>query len=102
LGPCPVSPPGCIPGYGVRGLRGVCWVSHAEHWGQLGGLCSLVEEVTARVALRTPEDCQAEKPGVEVGSVLRPPWAGDERVGLIWGSKISQTPQPPGRPLEAM
>jgi hypothetical protein len=44
----------------------VCWVSHAEHWGQLGGLCSLVEEVTARVALRTPEDCQAEKPGVEM------------------------------------
>lgn len=30
-----------------------------------------------------------------MGSVFRPPRPSTERVGLIWGSKISQTPQLP-------
>lgn len=33
-----------------------------------------------------------------MGSIFRPRRPSDERAGLIWGSKISQNPQPPGRP----
>lgn len=33
-----------------------------------------------------------------MGSIFRPLRLNDERAGLIWGSKISQNPQPPGRP----
>lgn len=33
-----------------------------------------------------------------MGSIFRPRRPNGERAGLIWGSKISQNPQPPGRP----
>lgn len=33
-----------------------------------------------------------------MGSIFGPLRPSDERAGLIWGSKISQNPQPPGRP----
>lgn len=33
-----------------------------------------------------------------MGSIFRPRRPSDERAGLIWGSKISQNPQSPGRP----